>query len=133
MLKDIRSLNSAELRDAIVSMGEKPFRAKQLEEWIWSKSASSFDEMTNLGNDFRLKLAENFSLKRIELSEKQFSRDGTVKCAFKVETVKPGDLNIVEGVLIPTKSRTTACISSQVGCSLACSFCATGKLKLMNN
>ena len=106
MLKDIRSLNSAELRDAIVSMGEKPFRAKQLEEWIWSKSASSSDEMTNLGNDFRLKLAENFSLKRIELSEKQFSRDGTVKCAFKVETVKPGDLNIVEGVLIPTKSRT---------------------------
>jgi len=133
MLKDIRSLNSAELRDAIVSMGEKPFRAKQLEEWIWSKSASSFDEMTNLGNDFRQNLAENFSLKRIELSEKQFSRDGTVKCAFKVETVRPGDLNIVEGVLIPTKSRTTACISSQVGCSLACSFCATGKLKLMKN
>ncbi|MDG2312028.1 MAG: 23S rRNA (adenine(2503)-C(2))-methyltransferase RlmN, partial [Flavobacteriales bacterium] len=133
MLKDIRSLNSAELRDAVVSMGEKPFRAKQLEEWIWSKSAASFDEMTNLGIDFRQKLAENFSLKRIELSEKQFSRDGTVKCAFKVETVKPGDLNIVEGVLIPTKSRTTACISSQVGCSLACLFCATGKLKLMKN
>jgi len=133
MLKDIRLLNSEELRDAIVSMEEKPFRAKQLEEWIWSKSAGSFDEMTNLGSSFREKLAEKFSLKRIELSEKQFSRDGTVKCAFKVETVKPGDLNIVEGVLIPTKSRTTACISSQVGCSLACEFCATGKLKLMKN
>ena len=66
MLKDIRSLNSAELRDAVVSMGEKPFRAKQLEEWIWSKSASSFDEMTNLGIDFRQKLAENFSLKAIQ-------------------------------------------------------------------
>ena len=98
MLKDIRLLNSEELRDAIVSMEEKPFRAKQLEEWIWSKSAGSFEEMTNLSSSFRQKLAEKFSLKRIELSEKQFSRDGTVKCAFKVETVKPGDLNIVEGV-----------------------------------
>jgi 23S rRNA (adenine2503-C2)-methyltransferase len=133
MFKDIRLLNSEELRDAVVSMGEKSFRAKQLEEWIWSKSAGSFDEMTNLAKSFREKLAEEFTLKRIELNEQQFSRDGTVKCAFKVETLTPGDLNIVEGVLIPTKSRTTACISSQVGCSLACEFCATGRLKLMKN
>lgn len=133
MFKDIRLLNTEELRDAVVSMGEKSFRAKQLEEWVWSKSAGSFDEMTNLARSFREKLSEKFTLKRIELSEQQFSRDGTVKCAFKVDTLNPGDLNIIEGVLIPTKSRTTACISSQVGCSLACEFCATGRLKLMKN
>ncbi len=133
MLKDIRTLNKEELKEAVVALGEKPFRAKQLEEWIWTKSAGSFEEMTNLGKEFRDKLSEQFSLKRIELSEKQISRDGTVKCAFKVDTIKPGDLNIIEGVLIPTKSRTTACISSQVGCSLACDFCATGRLKLMKN
>ena len=133
MLKDIRTLDSKELHDEVVSMGEKPFRAKQLEDWVWSKSAGSFEEMTSLSKNFREELAEKFSLKRIELSEQQIGRDGTVKCAFKVDTVKPGDLNIIEGVLIPTKSRTTACISSQVGCSLACDFCATGRLKLMKN
>ena len=114
-------------------MGEKAFRAKQLEEWVWTKAAGSFEEMTNLSKSFREKLLEKFTLNRIELNEKQISRDGTVKCAFRVDTIKPGDLNIVEGVLIPTKSRTTACISSQVGCSLACEFCATGRLKLMKN
>jgi len=133
MLKDIRTLDSKELHDEVVAMGEKPFRAKQLEDWVWSKSAGSFEEMTSLSKNFREELAEKFSLKRIELSEQQIGRDGTVKCAFKVDTVKPGDLNIIEGVLIPTKSRTTACISSQVGCSLACDFCATGRLKLMKN
>jgi 23S rRNA (adenine2503-C2)-methyltransferase len=133
MLKDIRTLDSKELHDEVVAMGEKPFRAKQLEDWVWSKSAGSFEEMTSLSKTFREKLAEKFRLKRIEISEQQISRDGTVKCAFKVDTVKPGDLNIIEGVLIPTKSRTTACISSQVGCSLACDFCATGRLKLMKN
>ena len=133
MLKDIRTLDSKEVHDEVVAMGEKPFRAKQLEDWVWSKSAGSFEEMTSLSKTFREKLAEKFILKRIELSEQQISRDGTVKCAFKVDTIKSGDLNIIEGVLIPTKSRTTACISSQVGCSLACDFCATGRLKLMKN
>ena len=133
MLKDIRTLDSKQLHDEVVAMGEKPFRAKQLEDWVWSKSAGSFEEMTSLSKTFREKFAQKFSLKRIELSEQQISRDGTVKFAFKVDTVKPGDLNIIEGVLIPTKSRTTACISSQVGCSLACDFCATGRLKLMKN
>ena len=114
-------------------MGEKPFRSKQLEEWIWTKSAQSFDEMTSLSKSFREKLSKEFYLKRIVLSEKQKSRDGTIKCAFEVEKKRPADLSVVEGVLIPTKSRMTACISSQVGCSLACKFCATGRLKLMKN
>lgn len=133
MLKDIRELTSEELVEAVVSLNEKPFRAKQLEEWIWTKSASSFDEMTNLSIAFRDSLKEAYFLKRINLSERQKSNDGTVKCAFEVEKKKPGDLSVVEGVLIPTKSRMTACISSQVGCSLACKFCATGRLKLMKN
>ena len=82
MLKDIRTLDSKELHDEVVAMGEKPFRAKQLEDWVWSKSAGSFEEMTSLSKTFREKLAEKFILKRIELSEQQISRDGTVKCAF---------------------------------------------------
>ena len=133
MLKDIRSLTSEELKDAVIALGEKPFRAKQLEEWVWTKSAGSFDEMTNLSKTFRESLKEAYYLKRITLSEKQKSKDGTVKCAFEVEKKKPTDLSVVEGVLIPTRTRMTACISSQVGCSLECKFCATGRLKLMKN
>ena len=133
MLVDIRGLSSVALKEAIIDLGEKPFRAKQLEEWIWTKSASSFDEMTSLSLQFREALKEKFYLKRISLSERQKSSDGTVKCAFEVEKKSPNDLSVVEGVLIPTKSRMTACISSQVGCSLACKFCATGRLKLMKN
>jgi 23S rRNA (adenine2503-C2)-methyltransferase len=133
MQTDIRLLTSEQLHKVVLEMGEKPFRAKQLDEWIWTKSAGSFDEMTNLGKSFKEALSEKFYLKRITLSEKQKSRDGTVKCAFEVEKKKPGDLSVVEGVLIPTKKRMTACISSQVGCSLACKFCATGRLKLMKN
>ncbi len=133
MLKDIRSLNSDELKDAVIALGEKPFRAKQLEEWVWTKSAESFDAMTNLSKSFRESLKRGYYLKRITLSEKQKSKDGTVKFAFEVKKKNPTDLSVVEGVLIPTKTRMTACISSQVGCSLACKFCATGKLKLMNN
>ncbi len=133
MLKDIRGLSNDELLQAVSDLGEKPFRAKQLEEWVWTKSVSSFDEMTNLSKAFRDALKENYYLKRIRLSERQKSNDGTIKCAFEVERKKPTDLSVVEGVLIPTKSRMTACISSQVGCSLACKFCATGRLKLMKN
>ncbi|MAO46988.1 MAG: 23S rRNA (adenine(2503)-C(2))-methyltransferase RlmN [Crocinitomicaceae bacterium] len=133
MMKDIRSLTSSELKKAVILMGEKPFRSKQLEEWIWTKSAKSFDQMTSLSKSFREKLSEKFYLRRIVLSEKQKSRDGTIKCAFEVEKKSPADSSVVEGVLIPTQSRMTACISSQVGCSLACKFCATGRLKLMKN
>ncbi|MBM71229.1 MAG: 23S rRNA (adenine(2503)-C(2))-methyltransferase RlmN [Crocinitomicaceae bacterium] len=133
MLKDIRGLSHKELLQAVSDLGEKPFRAKQLEEWVWTKSASSFDDMTSLSKAFRQALKENFYLKRITLTESQKSNDGTIKCAFEVEKKEPTDLSVVEGVLIPTKSRMTACISSQVGCSLACKFCATGRLKRMKN
>lgn len=109
-------------------MGEKPFRAKQLKEWIWKKGAREFDEMTSLSAELRTKLKESASINPVDLAEKQVSNDGTIKCAFKLF-----DGRVVEGVLIPTDDRMTACISSQVGCSLSCSFCATGKLKRIRN
>jgi 23S rRNA (adenine2503-C2)-methyltransferase len=126
--KDIRSISLDELTEFFVQHGEKKFRAKQVMEWLWKKSASSFDEMSNLSLSTRQFLAEHFTLHKIKLSDEQISSDKTIKCAFEVE---PG--KIVEGVLIPTSSRMTACISSQVGCSLACKFCATGRLKMMRN
>lgn len=127
-LPDIRLLSPSDLKEAVVKMGEKAFRAKQLEEWIWSKAAGSFDEMSNLSKGFRDRLKATYSLQRITLVDEQRSQDGTIKCAFDVRAGQ-----VVEGVLIPTSKRMTACISSQVGCSLACKFCATGKLKLLKN
>jgi 23S rRNA (adenine2503-C2)-methyltransferase len=127
---DIRSLSDEDLKQALVDLGEKPFRAKQVSEWLWTHAAGSFDEMTSLGKGLREKLDASFSLGRIDQVEAQQSRDGTVKCAFQID----GDAHrVIEGVLIPTTKRLTACISSQAGCSLACKFCATGRLKLLKN
>ena len=126
--KSIRDLSTEELKNFLLSIGEKPFRAKQIFEWLWQKNAHTFDEMTSLSQSLRNKLAETFEIDHIVLDDQQISSDKTIKCAFKV---KGG--HVVEGVLIPTSSRMTACISSQVGCSLACSFCATGRLKMLRN
>ncbi|MCH2224367.1 MAG: 23S rRNA (adenine(2503)-C(2))-methyltransferase RlmN [Crocinitomicaceae bacterium] len=126
--QDIRKLSLEEIKVVLTEIGEKPFRGKQIFEWLWQKDANSFEEMTNLGKGLRQKLNNRFSIDHIQLKDQQISTDKTIKCAFSTF-----DKRIVEGVLIPTKSRTTACISSQVGCSLACKFCATGKLKLMRN
>jgi 23S rRNA (adenine2503-C2)-methyltransferase len=126
--KDIRQLSKNELLEQMSLLGEKPFRARQIYEWLWKKSAQSFAEMTNLSKDLRNKLEVNFEIRAITLADQQISSDRTIKSAFRL-----ADGNIVEGVLIPTTSRMTACISSQVGCSLTCSFCATGKLKRMRN
>lgn len=126
--KNIRQLNLEELKSLFVEIGEKAFRAKQVYEWLWQKNASSFSEMTSLSQSLREKLSEEYSIDHVELKDQQVSTDKTVKCAFNTF-----DNRVIEGVLIPTSSRTTACISSQVGCSLACKFCATGKLKLMRN
>ena len=125
---NIRNLDLNELITKLDSFGEKKFRSKQVYEWLWQKNASSFEEMTNLSLSLREKLEKEFFIDKIILDDQQISSDKTIKCAFSVGAGK-----VVEGVLIPTTSRTTACISSQIGCSLACSFCATGKLKLMRN
>lgn len=125
---NIRSLSQDELKNFFTEHGEKAFRAKQAWEWLWAKSARNFEEMTNLSKETRLMLTENFTLPIVTLSDQQTSSDKTIKSAFRLH-----DGNIVEGVLIPTDSRITACISSQVGCSLTCKFCATGKMERLRN
>jgi len=127
-LRDIRSLTKIELLEACEQLGEKKFRAQQLWEWLWQKSAHSFDEMTNLSKEFRQKLQTTFSFNILTIAKSQKSSDGTVKYALKLN-----DGFLVEGVLIPTSDRVTACISSQVGCSLSCTFCATGFMKRERN
>ena len=126
--ENIRNLSLEELLSSMQNIGEKSFRAKQVYEWLWKKDATSFEQMSNLSKDLRNKLEENYFIDHIQLDDQQISSDKTIKCAFSV-----GEGKVVEGVLIPTTSRTTACISSQVGCSLSCTFCATGRLKLMRN
>lgn len=125
---DIRTLSLEQLQKEISSLGEPAFKAKQIFEWLWKKSAFSFEEMTNLSKLLREKLIEKFEIKAVKILTQQKSKDGTIKLAFKL-----WDDNIIEGVLIPTASRMTACVSSQVGCSLSCSFCATGFLERQRN
>ena len=125
---NIRNLSLEELLVQFGELNEKSFRAKQVFEWLWKKNAHSFEEMTSLSKDLREKLNEKFYIDHITLQDQQISKDKTIKCAFAVD-----DSKIIEGVLIPTSSRMTACISSQVGCSLSCTFCATGRLKLLRN
>ena len=126
--KDIRSLTKQQLRDFFLGEGDKAFRGDQVYEWLWSKAAYSFDAMTNISKDTRQMLEDNFVINHIRVDTMQRSLDGTIKNA-----VKLNDGLTVESVLIPTGSRTTACVSSQVGCSLDCKFCATSRLKRMRN
>ena len=126
--KDIRALTKDQLRDFFVSEGDKAFRGNQVYEWLWHKSAHTFDAMTSLSKETRRMLTDNFVINHIKVDVMQRSTDGTIKNAVKLH-----DGLTVESVLIPTASRTTACVSSQVGCSLDCKFCATSRLKRMRN
>lgn len=127
-LQNIRQLSLDELQAAMKDLGEPKFRAKQIYEWLWKKSVTDFEAMTNLSKPFREKLAEKFTILPIKLYSAQHSYDGTIKTAFQLH-----DKHFIEGVLIPSTDRATACVSSQVGCSLACKFCATGFLKRERN
>ena len=126
--KDIRALSKEQLRDFFVTNGDKSFRGNQLYEWLWSKGAHSFEDMTNLSKETRTMLQAHFVINHIKVDTMQRSEDGTVKNAVRLH-----DGLVVESVLIPTNTRTTACVSSQVGCSLDCNFCATARLKRMRN
>jgi 23S rRNA (adenine2503-C2)-methyltransferase len=126
--KDIRALSKEQLRDFFVAHQDKAFRGNQVYEWLWSKGAHSFDDMTNVSKETRLMLEDNFVINHIKVDTMQRSSDGTVKNAVRLH-----DGLVVESVLIPTDTRTTACVSSQVGCSLDCNFCATARLKRMRN
>ncbi|NNL82918.1 MAG: 23S rRNA (adenine(2503)-C(2))-methyltransferase RlmN [Winogradskyella sp.] len=126
--KDIRALTKEQLRTFFEKQGDKAFRGNQVYEWLWQKSAHSFDDMTNVSLETRKMLQEHFVINHIKVDQMQRSTDGTIKNAVRLH-----DGLIVESVLIPTASRTTACVSSQVGCSLDCKFCATARLKRMRN
>lgn len=126
--KDIRALTKQQLQEFFVSQGDKSFRGTQVYEWLWKKGAYNFEDMTNISKETRQMLMDNFVINHIRVDQMQRSGDGTIKNAVKLHD----DLT-VESVLIPTASRTTACVSSQVGCSLDCKFCATAKLKRMRN
>lgn len=125
---NIRDLTREELTSFFTKKGEQPFRAKQVYEWLWKKSAHRFNDMSNLSKSTRDLLNSEFSIHAVEIESSQVSRDKTIKNAFRLH-----DGNVVEGVLIPTGTRMTACISSQVGCSLTCTFCATGRMERLRN
>ncbi|GIV33525.1 MAG: putative dual-specificity RNA methyltransferase RlmN [Chitinophagales bacterium] len=125
---DIRDIPVTELEKYLQQRQEHTFRAKQIQEWLWKKAASSFEEMTNLPVSLRQSLADSFDIRRILIEAEQKSADETTKVRFRLF-----DGNRVEGVLIPAKKRVTACVSSQCGCSLDCRFCATGQMKLARN
>lgn len=120
-MTDIKSMNLKELKDYVSSLGEKPFRAKQLYEWMHVKLADSIDEMTNLSKDFRSKLKENATLTLLETVEVQTSKeDGTQKFLFRTE-----DNNYIESVRMVYHHGVSVCISSQIGCRMGCRFCAS--------
>ncbi len=126
--RDIRKLKLDELKAFFIEKGDKAFRAQQVHEWLWMKSCKDFDQMTNISLPTRELLKTHFTINHIKVDKMQRSEDGTIKNAVKLH-----DGLIVESVLIPAEKRITACVSSQVGCSLDCKFCATAKLKRMRN
>jgi len=124
----IRDLSLEQLTKFFIEIGEPGFRAKQVYEWLWKKSAMHFEEMSNLSKPLRILLEEKFSINPLTIDFQQKSTDGTIKCRFMLH-----DGHLVEGVLIPAENRMTACVSSQVGCNLGCTFCATGFMKVKRN
>ncbi len=127
-MQNIRHLSKAQVEEYFLSINEKKFRSQQVWEWLWQKHAMSFDDMSNLSKDLRNKLAAEFTLPALKVDEMQSSTDGTIKSRFKTF-----DGHSIEGVLIPTEERKTACVSSQIGCSLSCKFCATGYMDRKRN
>ncbi len=128
--QDIRKLSKDDLALALVEMGEKKFRAKQIHEWLWVKGARSFEQMTNLSKNLRENLKKHFVINAVTIDKVQKSNDGTIKSRFRLH-----DGHLIESVLIPVvaDNRFTVCVSSQVGCSLTCTFCATGRMKRVRN
>lgn len=127
---DILSQTLPALQDHLSRLGQPAYRAKQVYEWLWKKGARRFDDMTNLPAALRQQLGEHFTLRGLEVDTRQHSADGTIKTRYKLH-----DGRFIETVIIPVpdERRATACVSSQVGCSLTCSFCATGQMGRIRN
>ncbi len=126
--RNVRELSLPDLKEYFESIGDKKFRAIQAYEWLWKNNVRSFDQMSNLSIDLRKKLTEDFLFPAITVDKTQHSNDGTLKSRFRTF-----DGHLMEGVLIPTEKRNTACVSSQIGCSLTCRFCATGQMDRKRN
>jgi len=126
--KDIRELSLEQIQEFCLEHKMPKFRAKQVWEWLWKKRAVSFEEMTSLSKDLRELFYNNFAINAVKIHKAERSIDGTIKYSLQLH-----DKLLVEGVIIPSKNSLTACVSSQVGCSLACEFCATGTMKLDRN
>ncbi len=126
--KDLRQQTLDDLKAYLAAIGEKPFRAQQIWQWLWQKNVDSIGGMSNLSATLRDRLVADFELRKLEVAHRQKSKDGTLKLGLQL-----ADGHLVEGVLIPTSDRVTACVSSQVGCSLTCKFCATGYMKMERN
>jgi 23S rRNA (adenine2503-C2)-methyltransferase len=124
----LKNLSLEELEAFVVSLGEKPFRSKQLARWLYGKGSRSFGEMTNLAKTFREKLEGRAYVSFLVPDEVQTSQDGTRKFLFRL-----GEGQGIESVLIPEKDHDTLCLSTQVGCALGCKFCLTGKRGLVRN
>lgn len=127
-LVDIASLSLEGLTTFVASLGEKPFRAKQIFRWLHQRGATSFEEMTDLSKDLRARLSAAAQIVAVEKDLEQRSSDGTIKYRFKTH-----DGKLIESVYMPSPDRKTLCVSTQVGCAMACSFCATGTLGLKRN
>ena len=127
-MKNLRHLSSLEIHQLLADMGQPKYRAQQVEEWIWKKGVNSIQDMLNLSKALRDELAANYTLNKLLIDHTQRSDDTTIKNRFVLH-----DGHYVEGVLIPTSTRMTACVSSQVGCSLSCKFCATGYMDRKRN
>ncbi|MBI4646303.1 MAG: 23S rRNA (adenine(2503)-C(2))-methyltransferase RlmN [Bacteroidia bacterium] len=126
--QDIRNLSDVEIQSFFVQNNEKPYRIKQLKEWLWKKGAGSFIEMSSLPLNIRELLDKHFNIHGLCLEDTAISGDGSIKFLFRLF-----DGKYIESVLIPTERRVTACISTQVGCKLGCKFCGSGKIKFQKD
>ncbi|MFW6415334.1 MAG: 23S rRNA (adenine(2503)-C(2))-methyltransferase RlmN [Thermodesulfobacteriota bacterium] len=127
-MQNIYELSLAELEAELGRLGARPFRSRQVWQWVWQKGSTSFGEMTNIGKEFRELLSGSFSLERPETVTVKSSLDTTTKFLLQL-----ADKNLIETVLIPERDHYTLCISSQVGCPLGCTFCSTAKMGFIRN
>lgn len=127
-MKNLIGLSKEELAAELSALGEKPFRAKQLWQWIYFRGENDFDKMSNLSKDLRAKLKENYTLRRPKIVAEQLSKDKTRKWLLEFD-----DGQRIETVYIPEEDRGAVCISTQVGCAVGCKFCHTGSQKITRN
>ena len=128
ILKNIKDYDLNELKEELINIGEKPFRAEQIFKWLYQEKVKSFDDMTNLSLELREKLKKNYSICNFNILRKQESKDGTIKYLFDVL-----DGNAIETVLMSYHHGYSICVSSQIGCKMGCKFCASTGIKFIRN